>query len=69
MIRTGDYDPNEKFKPHLEGESKLPSKRNCTDVPCFVLFIIYSIFMGYITYSSMKTADLTKIGRPTDYDG
>lgn len=57
----------------IEVEEELDSgpkrNRNCTDMLCCIIFILFWILTGYITITQIYTADYTRIARPYDSDG
>jgi len=75
----GEYDPRQDYdsgwypdksygKPY-KGENNPISKRSCTDIPCFLLLLVFLGGWGVIAYYGAYYGDIEKVLYPTDTDG
>src|SRR3990167_526536 len=61
MLIQAEFDPDLKNGPKI--------KRSCTDVICCMLFVAFVVVSGFVLIDSKQKGDLSRIGRPYDYDG
>lgn len=61
MLIQKEFDPDLKHGPR--------TSRSCTDIICCFLFIAFIATSGFVLIDSRQKGDLSRIGRPYDYDG
>jgi len=66
------WEPGKSYgTPYFEekGTFAIKRKRSCTDVICFLLFLVFLAGWGFIAFLAFKNGEISRVIYPTDSDG